>query len=384
MNTHDLLAYAISAETVRRVRAASAPWNTIFSVDTYVTSSRTWPLPDFVLRDVRNDLTVGVEFKPPRQTKREYLTGLGQAISYTKDFVYSLLVQPTIADDGYHIADHVRRILEQPAFAKTPVGLLKYEPSSLAPGRASFDELRFFDVRGEHPSSRVSLNSSFYAKWREASPEELFRFISNSYEETRSPTVVTGTVRDRAFDALWCSIQAGELRHWSGGVRQYANTTRNKIAVSKNYRNFPRHLGWTESDGRLPEEGLRALHVGTLYGPNSRLFSDALAKASLIQGKHLVLFNTISEFQDSRGSITDERHWFAELESFLDEKGLLQRNIGRSSAATAGSARQFLKAEKQFWRNLDLIIPRGARIFHPGRGFIFNWARIADLLQSNY
>ena len=76
MNTHDVLAYAIATEAVRRVRAGLAPWNAIFSADSYVTASRTWPVPDFVLVDTTRQLTVGAEFKPPQQSKREYLTGV--------------------------------------------------------------------------------------------------------------------------------------------------------------------------------------------------------------------------------------------------------------------------------------------------------------------
>ena len=78
----------------------------------------------------------------------------------------------------------------------------------------------------------------------------------------------------------------------------------------------------------------------------------------------------------------DEENWLIGLESFLEDKGLLKRNPERALAAIEGSARQFLKAEKQLWRKLELIIPRGARVFHPGRGFVFNWSRITELLQT--
>ena len=145
------------------------------------------------------------------------------------------------------------------------------------------------------------------------------------------------------------------------------------------------HVGWTEAGGALTKEGLETLHVGSLYGAASRPFLDAVAKSALIAGKHLILFNAISEFQDRLAGVPDEPTWLHSLEEFLEDKGLLKRNPARGAAAVAGSARQFLKAEKQFWKKLELIIPRGptgARVFHPGRGFIFNWARITALLQE--
>lgn len=382
MNTHDVLAFSIGTEAIRRVRAGLAPWNAIFSADSYVTASRVWPVPDFVIVDSSNSLTVGAEFKPPQQSKREYLTGLGQAVAYQRDFDYGLLIVPRIADDGYPISDHIQSVLLETPLANAPVGLLTYDPTTLSPSNPAFSEIHFFEKRIGKPSHPAGHDQSFYAKWREMSPEELFAYLSHSYDEVRHPSTASGTIRDKAFEKLWAEIQSGKLHHWAGGIRHYINVPKIKTGVLKNYRNFLFHIGWTESDGALTKDGLEALHVGALYGANSRPFNDAIAKAVLVSGKHLILFNAISEFQDTAGAIEDEREWLQNLEEYLETKGLLKRNPARAAAAIAGSARQFLKAEKQLWRKLGLIVPRGARVFHPNRGFIFDWARITSLLQA--
>jgi hypothetical protein len=385
MTNHDLLAYAVASEAVRRIRAGSTPWGSLFSADAFITASRTWPVPDFVLVDNGNSLTIAAEFKPPQQTKREYLTGLGQAVSYSRNFDYSLLVLPTIADDGYLIANHVADVLKQPSLAGVPVGVLAYDPAMLSPHSPNFSETHFFSKRGTAPAKPASLDQSFYAKWREISPEEALQYLAYSYDEMRIPSAATGTTRDRAFDRLWKDIQAGKMHHWAGGIRHYGTGAAIKIGVLKNYRNFLFHLGWTEASGSLTGDGLRVLHVGSLYGPWSRPFADEIAKAALLNGKHLVLFNAISEYQDSLAPpFPSETDWLQGLEAYLVTKGLLKKNPGRAAAAVAGSARQFLKAEKQFWKNLELLVPRpsGARVFHPGRGFIFNWSRITELLQG--
>ena len=382
MSTHDVLAYAVATEAVRRVRAGSAPWNLIFSPSAYVTSSRVWPVPDFVLVDSTTGVNVAAEFKPPEQTKREYLTGLGQAIAYSRDFHYGLLVVPLIADDGYRIAEHIVSVLNQAPFRAAPVGVIAYDPSVFSPHTPSFSESHFFATRVTPPTQPAALNASFFAKWREMSPEEAFSLLSHSYDEMRKHGgAVGGTIRDRAFDLLWNDIQAGRLRHWGGGIRHYGAGT--KVGAGKNYRNFFYHIGWTEADGGLTKQGLDALHVGTLYGPNSRPFLDAIASAVLLGGKHLILFNAINEYQDVLSPFPNEVDWLNGLENFLEAKGLLKRNVERSAAAVAGAARQFFKAEKQLWRNLELIVPRGARVFHPGRGLIFNWARITELVQGD-
>ncbi len=377
---HDILAYAVATEAVRRVRIGVPPWLALLSTTAYITSSRAWPVPDFVLVD-SNNIAVAAEFKPPQQTKREYLTGLGQAVAYTRDFDYGLLIIPDIADDGYPIAQHVVSILQQAPWAQSPVGVISYNPALFSPSNPHFTEAHFFSKRASRPVAPAALDSSFYAKWREISPEEMFALLSHSYDEVRRPSTPTGTIRDRAFLRLWGDIQAHRLHHWGGGVRNYGTTIQIRTGVNKNYRNFLYHVGWTESDGSLTKEGLEVFHVGTLYGANSRPFLDALSRSVLLEGKHLILFNAIAEYQDLVRPFPAEQIWLEGLENYLYTKGLLKRNPARAAAAIAGSARAFFKAEKQLWRNLELIKPRGARVFHPGRGLIFNWSRITDLVQ---
>lgn len=381
MSTHDVLAYAVATEAVARLRAAAAPWNSIFSPSVYITASRTWPVPDFVLVDSTNCLNIAAEFKPPQQTKREYLTGLGQAISYSRDFHYSLLVVPDVADDGYRIADHIDSVLKQASLRAAPIGLLSYDPKVFSPFNPGFNETHFFAARTAPPQHLASLDQSFYAKWREMSPAEVFLFLSFSYDEMRSPVHGAHSIRDQAFEKLWTRIQAGAVLNWAMKPRTASATT--KEGVKKNYRNFLFHIGWTEAGGALTKEGIEAHHIGTLYGPWSRPFLDAIAFATLTGGKHLILFNAIAEYQDNiRSTFPAEGKWLDGLEVFLEAKGLLKRNPQRAAAATQGEARGFLKAEKQLWKQLELVIPRGRYVFHPNRGFIFNWSRITDLLQN--
>jgi hypothetical protein len=146
------------------------------------------------------------------------------------------------------------------------------------------------------------------------------------------------------------------------------------------------HIGWAAADGKLTEEGLVALRIVHQYGSDSRIFLDELAKTLLLVGKHLVLINAINEFQDVQGAFAGEQQWLDAIEGHLEDEGLLKRNPGRHAAAIRHSARGFLKAEKTIWRNLDLIVPRGktgGRVYHPGRGFIFDWSRITSLLTEH-
>lgn len=383
MNTHDVLAFAVAAEAVRRIRIADPDWAPLLSTDVYPTASRAWPLPDFVITDPTNHVNVAAEFKPPNQSKREYLTGLGQAISYTRDFHYSLLVVPEVADDDYPIAAHIAAVMEQDIAAPLPVGLLRYDPGALSPTTPNFTVTRRLELRATAPVKLASLESSFYAKWREMSPMELGLFLEYLYEEGRR-IGGTGTVRDRAFGRLWGDMVAGRTKHWGGGVRNVTNTTSMATAFGKNYRNFVTHLGWCAPDGKLTDTGLIALRIVHQFGAESARFLDHLSNAVLTAGKHLVLINAINEFQDVHGTFEDEADWLDSLEQHLEDEGLLKRNPGRALAAVQMSARGFLKAEKTLWKNLGLIVPsgpRGGRVYHGGRGFIFDWSRITTLLS---
>jgi hypothetical protein len=342
-------------------------------------------MPDFVIVDDQNQITIAAEFKPPNQSKREYLTGLGQAVAYTRDFTYGLLVVPTSAEDDYQIASHIRDVLQQEVTAPLPVGLLEYDPRVLSPASASFTVLRRLENRVGAFEGHPQLDKSFWAKWRDMSPQELGLFLGHLYDEGRR-VGAPGTIQDRAFDRLWAQIQAGAVANWAGSIRHVKNTPESREAWGKNYRNFVAHIGWAAADGKLTEEGLRGLRLVHQYGAESRVFVDEVAKTVLLAGKHLVLINAINEFQDEHGDLNDEQEWLDAVEEHLENQGLLKRNPGRHAAAVQHSARGFLKAEKTLWENLEVIVPRGqtprGRVYHSGRGFIFDWSRITFLLTQ--
>lgn len=382
MTTHDVLAFAVASRAVQEIRSLDFNWSTVFSSSVHVTTSRNWPQPDFVVFDDANNVAMAAEFKPPAQTKREYLTGLGQAVAYTRDFNYAALIVPDYADDGYDIGSHIESVLAQSLYDPAPLALLTYDPGTISPYNAAFSVRRPLSPRAAVLAGPATLSDSFYAKWREASPDELGRYLEYLYDESTQPSAATGTVRDRAFARLWQEMVTGSTTHWGGGTRSISDTQSNRTGWMKNYRNFASHVNWTLGDGTLAEDGLAMHHVVRRYGSASQVFKDQMASALLLAGKHLVLINAINKYQDGLSAVPDEPTWLNGLEQHLEADGLLKRNPGRHNAATQQAARGFLKAEKQLWRNLGLIVPRGGRVFHPGRGFIFNWERIASLLTD--
>lgn len=374
---HDALATAVAQEIARQALAGLDPWARVLSPQVHLAGAHGWPIPDFVLMDKTSQATVAGEFKPPDQTKREYLTGLGQATGYTESFDYSLLVVPDLADDGFPIADFLNDILNQQVACHLPVGLVKYDSRRLSITNVALDVLRPLSPRTQGPTRKAPVASSFYAKWRDSSPMEIGLFIEYLFQEGRTIDP-NRSVRDRAFDRLWADMTAGRTRHWQGRARRISSTAALRTGWAKNYRNFLTHLNWIGPDGKLTEAGLQAHRIVYLYGAESVVFTDELARSVLEDGKHLVLINAINTIQDG-GVPVAEPAWLDHLEHRLESDGLIERNPGRRGTR---AQRQFLKAEKQLWRNLGLIVPNGARVFHRGRGFIFDWDRITALVGA--
>lgn len=387
MVTHDTLAFSTATRIVSEITQRTEDWAATFSPAAHATSSRAWPMPDFVIVDDESEATLAGEFKPPDQSKREYLTGLGQAAAYTRDFMYAALIVPDLADDGYRIVDHIKEILDQDVMQAVPIALLAYDPSSDREAGQTLRVVRRLAVRTAPPQNRARLEKSFWAKWREVSPNETGIFLSLLYSETVNPTGGPDTKpRDRAFERFLSQVSSGSVMNsWAGTPRVIGGST---LGWRKNYTNFLVHLGWIEPDGPLTAEGLKAVQLLHRYGASSRVFTDLLAQALLGRGKHLVLINEIERFQSDRvastGPFDSERAWLTEIEDHLENAGLIKRNLERHNANTQGSPRQFLKAEKQLWKNLGLIVPRrtGNRVYHPRKGFFFDWQRITTLLSS--
>lgn len=128
------------------------------------------------------------------------------------------------------------------------------------------------------------------------------------------------------------------------------------------------------------------MRVATSYGPSSQVFRDTLARTVLDQGKHLVLITAIESFQQQRTGIKafeGSQTWTEEVERNIEERGFIKHNEGKHAAAVAGVERNFFKAENQLWYQLGFIKRLGDRSYHPGRGYVFDWSRITDLVKSS-
>lgn len=73
---HDAMANEIGGFILRKIRESDTVWKQIFTANLNRIGCWDWPRPDIVLIDNNLNATYANKFKPPFQSKREYLTGL--------------------------------------------------------------------------------------------------------------------------------------------------------------------------------------------------------------------------------------------------------------------------------------------------------------------
>jgi len=102
--------------------------------------------------------------------------------------------------------------------SSVPIGLIRYDPRTLSTNRADIHVLHPLRPRTGSFQPTAQVENSFWAKWRDASPQELGTLLGYSYLEGNA-TGGADTVRDRAFKRLWADMCAGKTKNWSGNFR---------------------------------------------------------------------------------------------------------------------------------------------------------------------
>lgn len=369
---HNLLAQRASSLLLAQLRTEQASWARVAgftSRTVYGTSLTDWPRPDAAFVDRAADVGMALEFKPPGQSKREYLTGLGQALSYLDRYHFAVLILPSRAGDGFEIAAYVRRLLEHQFAGSLPVALLVYESD---PGDAG-DLTPVVELRPRSGNtsglSHAPTGEMFWAYWRDASQHDVFhilRFIDRSSQGTF----------EMGYRTFWRKLLArGAARTWEGETRKAYTSSYPQHRL--NTRMSLLHIGLIMADGRLSPGGLELLQAGKVYGPESLVFCRELARRILEAGRHLELIFWVVQTQrklDATEKLTSKIFNRA-LDSALQREGVIERvgtGVGKPS---------FLRDEQKLWNKLGLLERASAtRYFHKGEGLRFNWRVITSIV----
>lgn len=355
-----------------------------------VTTDASFPSPDAAFYDETNKFLAAFEFKPPTETKRGILTGVGQSIAYLEDNNISFLVAPEYLED-FRLGEYLENLFSHQIYGKLPVGLIIYEnnlPQNVRLATNISEEISRARLDFE---TKPITSSRYWAKHQDL-PLPLFHLLLHCYFLKKS-----NTIQDDAFRYCWehymisptiltdfqpkqvldCSnhvirtladtkdfLLLEKILHKTASmdelerieiIKHEIDTTfvgDNKYqAYRKNFVTFLKHIKVIDSNGDLTDSGFKLYHIGLVNGARSKIFQDYFTKEILTTGHHLDLIldlDTLLRSYDSNLNMC-----IGLLESEYEQKGLIKRNPKRqnSNKNTVG----FLKYECILWRSLKLL-----------------------------
>lgn len=363
-----------------------------------------FPSPDAAFVDETTKALACFEFKPPTETKRGILTGIGQCVAYLQNCDLSFLIAPKTLED-FKLGDYLEDLFSQQITNKIPVGLIIYDnnnPSNVALAR-NVD--RTDVIKNKKP---LLSTSRFWAKHQDL-PIELFHLLLHCYYQKRVHAIETD-----AFAYCWShflvypdvadTMKIKEVVdcenkpiYTLGGKKKisfldkkldaYKNLSeserRERIAqdidinfagdnyyhsIRKNYETFLKHVGMIDSDCNLTDEGYVMYHLGLVNGPSSKLFKDYFAKMILINGHHLDLILDI-DFLHSKNQALPYSNIFKLLNADYQKRGLIKTNPGRQVGEVSKVA--FLKYELILWKALGIVRKDGS----------VDWKRVTEVFM---
>lgn len=373
---HDAEATLYGDKILSFIRKSNDDFKQIFSPSVVRIGDWSWPRPDYVCYDEQLDASYALEFKPPFQSKREYLTGLGQALSYLQKHTYSGLIVPFQADDGFHIAEFIADTLQTPEFSQVATSLYGYhhEDNSIELLRPITHQRTLVGLQHKQDETKT-----FWCWWRDMSHYELYDLLNLSFIYSD----YSGDIySDHIYPKFYEMMVGKHTKQWDGTPRSKKGSSASLRSEKQNYKIPLVQLGlWSRSEGRLTDLGFELLALGKKYGPNNTKFLDRLSYLILVNGKHLDLINMVDKFQkDSEVPASSKEHTRL-LEKCLTENGCIGKR--KPSAVTSGSKNSYMRDEMKLWNKLKLLQSNKTKnYFFPNKGYKFDWERITNVLKS--
>ena len=358
-----------------------------------VGTSADFPSPDAAFYDPTNRVIASFEFKPPTETKRGILTGVGQSIAYLQSSNISFLVAPMRLED-YGLGDFLCDLYEKQIVGKIPSGLILYENDN----PMSVTLAHGIEMVSENVTrKRVPEVDRFWAKHQDL-PIPLFHLILHYYYLSRTSRIddgdpfaacfkkefITETVLED-FEPKRCILDlSGVPIKTVAGTKNIvhlekilSSAKRNAMedrmvsysrvfnaidtsyvgdnyfnSIRKNYLSFMKHIQVIDSENTLSDKGFALYHLGLVNGPTSKVFTDYFIREVLTTGHHLDLILDIDALRQMHPDWTIDCI-LSQMESDYEEKGFIKRNPNRQQAAESNVG--FLKYERIIWNALGLV-----------------------------
>jgi hypothetical protein len=352
-----------------------------------VGTSADFPSPDAAFYDSTNKVTVFFEFKPPSETKRGILTGVGQSIAYLQDSDISYLIAPIMLED-YQIGQYLTDLYVNQITANIPAGLILYENNN--PSKMNLAQ-NVNELKVKVGKNKIPKEERFWAKHVDL-PIPLFHLILHYYylsktnqivgdpfakcwQERMIPSTIledfkTANIKDMSNKPIMTVAGTKEMTYLEKNILKLKgsfNEKRRELeqmistqysgdnyynSVKKNLISFVRNMHMIDSENRLTESGFKLYHLGLVNGSTSKIFEDYFTKELLTIGHHLDLILDFESLMQKNLS-ADANQIFTSMEIEYENKGYIKRNPNRMN--TDKSKVGFLKYEKILWKALGLI-----------------------------
>ena len=369
---HNFMAHEVSSILLHQLRGGCADWATprLSEKSTLWQGFQYWPKPDIAIEDRDHKSSFALEFKPPNHQRREYITGIGQALTYLRNFEFSGLVVPKLSSDGFCIASYLSHLLEE-ELPDLALALFQYEPAD-----RNLTVLRPLRPRTSTPPSLVTKKPGlFWGYWRDLSNFDVFELL-NLVDQNADEDF------DRIFSCFWNDfVMVRKAKTWENKPRKIQNNSPRRVkSECTNASLSLRHTGLLSSDDALTEMGHALLRTGKIYSADSTVFLEMLAYCILVEGRHLDLIFWVDE---QNRIIGDEEknarvQYLRALDHRLVEVGAIR------PPAEGGGKKTFLRDEPKLWNKLGLLVRRDHNnsYLHPGAGLVFNWRKIVSIVDG--
>lgn len=370
---HNLLAHKAARLLLSQLQSRKAVWapSRLTEKATYWHGMADWPRPDFAFEDRSTGASLAIEFKPPGQPKREYVTGLGQVLTYLRSFEFTAMIVPRFANDGFEISQYLRDNLNESFAMGLPIGLFVYEKDPSNQSDLSV-LIKLHPRKGSSPPIPKGIGRKiFWGYWRDLSQHDVLSILIEM--DSRNPHTFNS-----AFSIFWKKqMTKGRALTWEGKPRKARQLNASSYKAERlNALLSIRHIGIINSEGKLTEDGYQLLHCGKVYGAGGMAFLSLLGRQILEIGRHLELIFWVEEQQRNipRKFKHSAKRFYQELDIRLQDEGIIP------SVPQGGGKETFLRDEQKLWNKLGLLVPsKGKSYFHPDVGLVFNYRAIISM-----
>ena len=406
MTAHDSLAKQLIEVLLHKWKVNGE--SDVLSSDVFLTKSESsFPSPDGTFFDPKNSFSSALEFKPPTETKRGILTGLGQSIAYLDKHSLSYLVIPSKVEQ-FDIQTYMNRVFDSQITKIMPIGLIVYDSQN--PTKILVHKEPVLKIKKSKMSKKSANEGRYWAKWLDFPTQAIWILLDLAY------TIDTNTkdkkkaiwdeffltyIYPKKYHNKFDSYNTGivndngkpyrplqdKLKKWKEGITDGSTTNKNaldelKAATDmsnqkgdrpythgrKNSFPFLNNLGVWDDFGNLSEIGYELHKIGKIHGSQSKTFIDALSKVVMLDGKHLDLILDIEKYTRNKKFDT-RKNAISHVIDELTKKGLI-----------SGKGSKEFSNEFQLWGRLGLVKKIGSSYYIKNKGFNFNWERITSLI----